>query len=240
LLRRVIFLKHKPMAIILAVVLLPVLCMWGSNLKKPQEMTVLSYALANRVIVVDAGHGGFDPGAIGPGKNVEKDITLAISGKLVRCLSQAGALVVNVRDSDKDLAGDNFSGSLRERKRKDLAARVAMAEDNNADIYISIHTNADVSPRWTGAQTFYSGNSENAKAIAESIQDELTRILGNTTRKAKTGSYFITDKTDMAAIIVEVGFLSNPQEEKLLASDEYQNKLAFAIYSGIAKSQIVK
>ena len=239
-LRKVIFLKWKPVAISLAIILLPVLSYWGSNIDNPQEMAVLSYALANRIIVVDAGHGGFDPGAIGPGGNVEKDITLAISRKLVRVLSQAGALVVNVRDSDKDLAGDNFSGSLRERKRKDLAARVAQAEENKADIYISIHTNADVSPRWTGAQTFYNGDSESAKAIAISIQDELTRILGNTTRKAKTGSYFITDKTDMAAIIVEVGFLSNPQEEKLLISDEYQNKLVFAIYSGIAKSQAGK
>ena len=75
--------------------------------------------------------------------------------------------------------------------------------------------------------------------MAIAIQDEFTRVLGNTNRKAKTGSYYITDKTDMAAVIVEVGFLSNPNEEKLLISDDYQNKLVFAIFSGIANSQLM-
>ncbi len=233
---RVLILKRKPGSIILAIILLPLLCFWGVNLSNPHEQVVLSYTLTNHIIVVDAGHGGFDPGAIGPGKNVEKDITLAISRKLAGLLSQSGALVVTIRDEDVDLAGENFSGSLLERKRKDLAARVAIAEENKADIFISIHTNADVSPRWSGAQTFYNGNSEQAKKIAITIQDELTTMLGNTNRKAKTGNYYVTNKTEMAAVIVEVGFLSNPKEEKLLSSDEYQEKVALAIFSGIAKS----
>lgn len=237
--RKVFILKRKPGSIILAILLLPALCFWGSNISNPQEQAVLSYALANQVIVVDAGHGGFDPGAIGPAKNLEKDITLAISRKLCRDLSQAGALVIALRENDDDLAGDDFSGSVRERKRKDLAVRVARAKENKADIFISIHANADVSPRWSGAQTFYSGNNEKAKKIAIAIQDEFTRVLGNTNRKAKTGNYYITDKTDMATVIVEVGFLSNPIEEKLLISDDYQNKLVFAIFSGIANSQLV-
>jgi N-acetylmuramoyl-L-alanine amidase len=233
---KVLIIKRKSGSIILALFLLPALCVWGTNLSNPREKTVMSYSLVNHVIVVDAGHGGFDPGAIGPGKNIEKDITLAISRKLGDLLSQSGALVINTRDTDEDLAGDNFSGSLLERKRKDLAARVAIAEENKAEIYVSVHTNADVSPRWTGAQTFYSGKSEKAKLIAISIQDELTSILGNTTRKAKTGNYYITDKTGMTAVIVEVGFLSNPKEEKLLTSSDYQDKVAYAIFSGIAKS----
>ncbi|PKM76896.1 MAG: cell wall hydrolase [Firmicutes bacterium HGW-Firmicutes-15] len=236
--RRVLILKRKPGSIILAILLLPALCIWGTNISKEHKLPVMSYALANQIIVVDAGHGGFDPGAIGPAKNLEKDITLAISRKLCSSLSQAGALVIALRENDEDLAGDDFSGSIRERKRKDLAIRVAKAQANNADIFISIHANADVSPRWSGAQTFYSGNSEKAKKIAIAIQDEFTRVLGNTTRKAKTGNYYITDNTDMAAVIVEVGFLSNANEEKLLISDEYQNKLVFAIFSGIANSQL--
>ena len=164
---KVLIIKRKPGSIILAIFLLPALCFWGTSLSNPREQTVMSYALVNHVIVVDAGHGGYDPGAIGPGKNVEKDITLAISRKLSDLLSQSGALVVNTRETDEDLAGDNFSGSLLERKRKDLAARVAKAQENKADIFVSIHTNADVSPRWTGAQTFYSGKSEKAKHIAD-------------------------------------------------------------------------
>lgn len=233
---KVLIIKRKPASIILAILLLPALCFFGGSLHNPHDQTVVSYSLVNHVIVVDAGHGGFDPGAIGPGKNMEKDITLAVSLKLSELLSQSGALVVNIREQDEDLAGENFNGSLLERKRKDLAARVAMAEESKADIYISIHTNADVSPRWSGAQTFYSGNSESSKKIATAIQDELTRILGNTNRKAKTGSYYITDKTDMTAVIVEVGFLSNPKEEKLLVSGDYQDKIAYAIFSGIAQA----
>ncbi len=232
---RVIIFKRKPSSIVLALIFLPLLCIWGASITAPQDRPVLSYSLTNHVIVVDAGHGGFDPGAIGPAKNVEKDITLAISNKLAYHLSQSGALVINTRDEDEDLAG-NFSGSLLERKRKDLAARVAIAQDNHADLYVSIHTNADVSPRWFGAQTFYSGNSEQAKKIAEAIQAELTAQLGNTTRKAKTGSYYVTDKTNMTAVIVEVGFLSNPREEQLLSNEDYQEKVAYAIFCGIAQA----
>lgn len=235
---RVLIFKRKTGSIILAIILLPLLCIWGVSIQAAQEQKVLSYALINHVIVVDAGHGGFDPGAIGPAKNLEKDITLPISNKLAHFLSQSGALVINVRDKDGDLAGEDFSGSLRERKRKDLAARVAIAEENKADIFISIHTNADVSPRWAGAQTFYNGNSEQAKKMAVAIQEELTVTLGNTTRKAKPGNYYVTNKTDMVAVIVEVGFLSNPQEEQLLIADEYQDKVAYAVFSGIAKSLI--
>lgn len=234
---RVIIFKRKSGSIVLALIFLPLLCFWGANVNAPQDRSVLSYSLANHVIVVDAGHGGFDPGAIGPAKNVEKDITLAISNKLTYHLSQSGALVINTRDEDEDLAGSS-SGSLLERKRKDLAARVAIAENNHADLYVSIHTNADVSPRWFGAQTFYSGNSEQAKKIAEDIQGELIAQLGNTTRKAKTGNYYVTDKTDMTAIIVEVGFLSNPREEQLLANEDYQEKVAYAIFCGIAKAYL--
>ncbi len=234
---RVIIFKRKSGSIVLALIFLPLLCFWGANVNAPQDRSVLSYSLANHVIVVDAGHGGFDPGAIGPAKNVEKDITLAISNKLTYHLSQSGALVINTRDEDEDLAGSS-SGSLLERKRKDLAARVAIAENNHADLYVSIHTNADVSPRWFGAQTFYSGNSEQAKKIAEAIQAELIAQLGNTTRKAKTGNYYVTDKTDMTAIIVEVGFLSNPREEQLLANEDYQEKVAYAIFCGIAKAYL--
>ena len=235
---RVWIFKRKPGSIILALILLPLLSIWGASLNDPHDYSVLSYSLTNQVIVVDAGHGGFDPGAIGAAKNLEKDITLAISNKLAYHLSQSGALVINIRDEDEDLAGENFSGSLLERKRKDLAANVAVAEENKADLYISIHTNAIESPRWSGAQTFYSAHSEKAEKIAVSIQEELTAMLGNTTRKAKTGNYYVTNKTNMTAVIVEVGFLSNPKEEQLLISDEYQEKVAYAIFSGIAKSYV--
>lgn len=229
--------RRKPSASIMALLFLLVVCIWETPISGGRDQAVMSYCLANRVIVVDAGHGGFDPGAVGPAKHAEKDITLAISNKLAVLLSQSGALVINVRDEDEDLAGGK-SGSLLERKRRDLAARVALAEANHADIFISIHTNADVSPRWSGAQTFYNGSSAQAKKMAENIQAEFIKTLGNTNRKAKVGNYYVTDQTDMAAVIVEVGFLSNPREEQLLINCDYQDKVAFAIFSGLAQSML--
>lgn len=214
------------------------LCVAGLNIHDKNQNPVISYAVVNQIIVVDPGHGGFDPGAISANKNYEKDITLAISKKLADYLSEGGALVINLRQYDNDLAGDEFTGSIRERKRSDLAARVNIANQNKADIYVSIHTNADPCPRWSGAQTFYKKNDELGQKIAETIQEELSRILRNTNRKAKFGSYYVMDRCQMPSVIVEVGFISNPQEEKLLRNEEYQEKVAYAIYSGIVKTMV--
>jgi N-acetylmuramoyl-L-alanine amidase len=202
------------------------------------ETPVMSYVIANQVIAVDAGHGGIDPGAISSDKHAEKDITLAISQKLVRYLKQGGAKTINLRTGNQDLCGANFKGSIRERKRHDLALRVQRAQSEQADLYISIHANADLSPRWSGAQTFYKAGQEESKVVALAIQKELIRILGNNKREAKTGSYYILDRAKMPIVIVEVGFLSNPQEAKLLISEDYQDKIAYAIFSGIVKSYL--
>ena len=142
------------------------------------DVTTLSYGIAGKTIVVDPGHGGIDSGATGRQTKVpEKDITLAIAKKLARALSQAGAMVVMTRETDTDLAGE-FEGSLLEKKRRDLSRRVAKAEQVEADLFLSIHTNADPSPRWYGAQTFYYANSPESRLLANCIQDELVRVLG--------------------------------------------------------------
>jgi N-acetylmuramoyl-L-alanine amidase len=205
-------------------------------ISQPEQVQVMSYSLANKVIAVDAGHGGFDPGA--KRDNITEDqITLAISKLLQKQLSEAGSLVVMVREDDKDLSDESFSGSLRERKRQDLNRRAEKANQAKAKLYVSIHVNADPSPRWRGAQVFYEKDSEAGKRAAVAIQEELTRILGNTKRKALPGNFYITKKTEMPAVIVEVGFISNPEECKLLMDPDYQAKVAYAIYAGIAKAQ---
>lgn len=201
----------------------------------PAEQEVLSYALANRIIIIDAGHGGKDPGAK-RGEYVEKDITLAVSQKLSEYLSQAGSMVIMLRNDDRDLAGESFSGSLSQRKKEDLKNRVKQANDARADLYISIHANADPSPRWSGAQVFYNNSSKESKLLAVCIQEEITAALGNTNRKAKSGSYYVLDHTSMPSVIVEIGFISNPREAAQLTDPEYQSKMAYAIFTGIAKS----
>ncbi|HCF48969.1 MAG TPA: N-acetylmuramoyl-L-alanine amidase CwlD [Syntrophomonas sp.] len=203
----------------------------------PEESYIPAYALASKVVVIDPGHGGCDPGA-SRGAYVEKDITLAISQHLARQLSEAGAMVVMLRTEDRDLVGDGFSGTVAARKREDLKLRAQRANEVKADLYISIHTNADPSPRWYGAQVFYDASSKPSKLTAVMIQEEITKQLGNTKRKAAPGDYYILRNTQMPAVIVEVGFISNPQEASLLADNDYQVKMAQAIFAGIAQAQV--
>lgn len=202
-----------------------------------EEYIIPAYALSSKVVVVDPGHGGCDPGA-SRGIYAEKDITLAISRQLARQLSQAGAMVVMLRNEDRDLVGDDFAGTIAARKREDLRLRAQKANEVTADLYVSIHTNADPSPRWSGAQVFYNAGSKTSKLAAVCIQEELTRQLGNTKRKAAPGNYYILKNTRMPAVIVEVGFISNPHEASQLASPDYQARLAIAILGGIAQAQV--
>ncbi len=229
---RVLYFPRRKSMVIAAGVLMFLLCLSLIITSQANERPVMSYAVANKIIAIDPGHGGTDSGAVRD-SIIEKDITLSISKKLAKELSQAGAAVIMIRDNDADMIkeGQKFN------KREDLSLRVQKANENKADLYISIHTNADPNPRWFGAQTFYCPTSEESKLLAESIQEELTRILGNTTRKALVGDYFVMKNTAMPAVIVEVGFISNKREGQLLTNDEYQNKVAYAIFSGIAKSQ---
>lgn len=235
LLDRAVFVPRRWANIGAALGLFMVLCL-GVIANQPEQVTVMSYSLANKVIAVDAGHGGFDPGAK-RNSVTEDQITLAISKLLQKHLSEAGSLVVMVREDERDLSDENFSGSLKERKRQDLNRRAEKANQAKARLYVSIHANADPNPRWRGAQVFYDPSSEEGRRTAVAIQEELTRILGNTKRKALPGTYYITQKTEMPAVIVEVGFISNPEEAKLLADPDYQAKVAYAIYVGIAKAQ---
>mgnify|MGYP000993583397 CR=1 FL=1 len=200
------------------------------------DQTVMSYAVASQVIAVDPGHGGFDPGAFRENV-VEKDITLAIGKRLARDLSQAGAAVIMLRENNSDLAGDQSAGKIRDRKRADLARRVRLANQAKADLFVSIHTNADPSPRWCGPQTFYQEKNEASKRLALFIQEELNRASGNNKRRPQVGKYFVLNNAKMTAVIVEVGFISNPGEAQRLMDSAYQSQVAYAIFQGIARSQ---
>jgi len=147
-------------------------------------------------------------------------------------------MVIMLRENESDLAGDEFTGTIGQHKREDMKRRVQKANQARADLYISIHTNAVPNTVWSGAQTFYKPNHEESKIVATAVQEELVKTLGNTKRKAAPGSYFVLNHTKMPAILIETGFISNPREAALLADGKYQSKLAFAIFSGVAKSQL--
>lgn len=193
----------------------------------------MSWALANKIVVIDPGHGGPDGGGTGQSGIQEKEITLSFAKNLAERFSQAGSAIILTRDKDKDLTSEG--GSISSRKKEDLRKRVEIANQNEADIYISIHTNCFGS-KWKGAQTFYYPENEDSKRLGESIQSEIRDIMKNTDREAlPLDSNYVLKNLNMPAVIVEVGFLSNPEEEKMLLDTEYKKKMSYAVYSGAVK-----
>lgn len=183
------------------------------------------------VVVIDAGHGGKDPGKVGVNDALEKDINLSISLRLKCLLEQNDIIVVMTREEDKDLASEQASN----RKNEDLRARAALIEGISPVVMVSIHQNSYPEPEVDGAQAFYYSGSENGKKLARMVQDSLkTELDDGNHRVAKANKeYYLLKKATCPAVIVECGFLSNPTEAGLLITEEYQEKIAFAIHLGI-------
>ncbi|WP_096186310.1 N-acetylmuramoyl-L-alanine amidase CwlD [Evansella halocellulosilytica] len=199
------------------------------------EMTGWNLPLSGKVIVVDPGHGGIDGGASSRVGQLEKDVTLQISLILRDYLQEAGALVIMTRETDRDLASDGTK-KIRSRKVEDLRKRVDIINESDADSYVSIHLNAIPSARWRGAQSFYNRAIEGNEELAKQIQSEIRRNLENTTREAKPiNSVYLVKEARIPGALVEVGFLSNPNEAELLSTKDYQNKVAASIYEGFLR-----
>ena len=203
-----------------------------SPLEKPFHKTLNQTAKGTKAtIVIDPGHGGFDPGKVGANQTLEKDVNLAISEKLNQKLAASGYTVYMTRVSDEALCrGDESS-----KKRADMQNRVAAIEESEAQLTISIHQNSYPDPSVKGAQVFYYSESEEGRRLAETIQKSLTdRLNDGNTREAKANdSYYMLKKTPTPTVIVECGFLSNYEESALLSEDMYQERIAWAIVMGI-------
>ncbi|BAF58543.1 N-acetylmuramoyl-L-alanine amidase [Pelotomaculum thermopropionicum SI] len=221
-----------------ALAVLAVLALFFSRLLQEragrQAVAALAPALAGRVIVVDPGHGGYDPGVVGKSGALEKDIALSVGRRLAANLGQAGAMVLMTREADTDLSDPGTVG-LTAKKREDLSRRVALANDNKADLYLSIHVNSFTSPRRRGAQTFVQPGSAESKKAARFIQEELARVLEGTGRRINEVDFYVTRNATMPAVIVEIGFITNEEEEKLLQDPAYQSKAAWAVFAGTVK-----
>lgn len=190
-----------------------------------------SQPLSGKTIIVDAGHGGVDSGANRPGV-IEKDINLAISLQLRDVLTSYGANVILSRESDIDLSKKCDNPQVKGRYHRDLAARVELVEESNADIYISIHANASTNPRRKGPESFYYVKSADGKRLANLIQSEFSQIA-IAQKTANPGDYFVLRRNNAAAVLIEVGYITNLPERALLQSADYQQKLAQAISRGI-------
>ncbi|MDQ0209314.1 N-acetylmuramoyl-L-alanine amidase CwlD [Alkalicoccobacillus murimartini] len=191
--------------------------------------------LSQRVIVLDAGHGGMDGGAVSSAGYLEKEATLAITKKVRDYLQEAGAIVLLTREDDLDLAEEGTK-RIRSRKVEDLKRRAEIVNESDADLFISVHMNAIPSPKWRGAQTFYHLNQSQNSVVAKLIQDELVRNLENTNRLAKPIQHvYLLKEAKIPGALVEAGFLSNPEEAALLETEEYQESVAASIYQGILR-----
>ncbi|MEG2059293.1 MAG: N-acetylmuramoyl-L-alanine amidase [Lachnospiraceae bacterium] len=186
----------------------------------------------NQTIVLDAGHGGPDPGKVGVSGAYEKDINLRVAYKLKSLLESADYKVTMTRLDDLSLS----SGLSTDNKAEDMKERCSIIENANPVFTISIHQNSYPSEEVKGAQTFYYGKSQEGKELAEYIQKSMIeRVDKKNKREAKANeSYYLLTKTPSATVIVECGFMSNKEEEKLLCKNEYQDKLAWAIFMGIS------
>ena len=191
--------------------------------------------LAGLKILVDPGHGGYDGGAKCRDSGVwEKELNLAVSLALRDALTRQGAQVILTREADVDLTSPNRPATLT-KKRQDMLARVAIATDNAVDLLLSIHMNEYRMRAESGPQVFYRAGQEGSRLLAGCIQEALiTRLQPQKQRTAMAGDYFIL-QLDVPSVLVECGFISNPTEEKLLLSADYQNHLAEAIADGVVE-----
>ncbi|MBQ2699017.1 MAG: N-acetylmuramoyl-L-alanine amidase [Firmicutes bacterium] len=184
----------------------------------------LSMPLVGLTVVVDAGHGGADPGVVGVSGVLEKDINLAVAQKLAALLENAGATVIMTRDADLFL-GEN--------KRGDLQARVDAAA--GADLLISVHGNSFPQQSSScGAQVFYASNNAAGERLAVALQKCLAAVSADGHRQALPhASSYLLKHCSCPAVVAEVGFLSNAAEERQLTDDAYQWQLAWAMLEGI-------
>ena len=192
-------------------------------------------ALNNRVIIIDAGHGGFDGGAQAADGTVEKDINLQIATQLIEILVFCGFVVVMTRTDDSGTE-DDATDSIKRRKVSDMQNRLELTERHPDATFISIHLNKFTTSSANGAQVFYSKNNPDGMLLANAIQNSIAGKLqpdNDRVVKQGTSSTYLLHRTKIPAVIVECGFLSNAYELKLLKSEEYQRQMAFAIFCGI-------
>jgi N-acetylmuramoyl-L-alanine amidase len=185
--------------------------------------------LENKIIVLDPGHGGSDPGAVGYNRTMEKNATLAISQEVRRLLEKQGAIVVMTRTTDQDVYGPNATAP------QELKARVDVAKKAKANLFVSIHINSFSNREADGTATYYYPKTTGDVRLASFIQDGLVNQISLKDRGEYPARFYVLKNLVMPAALVEVAFISNPNEEKLLNDPKFIKKAAAGIADGIAK-----
>ncbi len=176
-------------------------------------------------VILDYGHGGFDCGAVGiETKILESDLNLLIGERVARALEDRGCFVLRTRTGPDALAGT---------KRDDMALRGAILCTEGADCTVSIHMNKFTDRRVRGPMCYYQAGAEDGKALAQSVSDALCAAVGRDPRLANPGNNFVTRLPAVPSVLVECGFLSNPEDERNLQDPDYQQRVADGIADGV-------
>lgn len=183
--------------------------------------------IKDKIITLDPGHGGSDPGAIGASGLKEKQITLEISMRVKELLEKEGAKVYMTRTTDKDVYAPNASD------RAELQARVNVAEKHNSDLFLSLHINSSVNKSVGGFSSYYYPKTDNDLKIAKTIQDKFAKNFGVDNLGVRQANFYVVKRCSMPATLLEMCFISNPKEEKLMKSKWFQKKTARLIVEGV-------
>lgn len=206
----------------------------GIWIQSHESLTTL--AGADIKIVVDAGHGEPDGGAVGVSGVIEKDVNFAIAKKLAEVLEGRGAAVIMTREGDNGIY-DESASTIREMKVSDMKKRRKIVKKSGADLFVSIHMNSFSDKSINGLHIFYDREHPEIEELAKKVQDGIERVTGAKAHTVKTADerLFLMKNPPVPSLLVECGFLSNPDEEKKLADEEYQSKIAWAIADEIVK-----
>ena len=206
------------------------------KIREVSEETISYMPITNKTIVLDAGHGGIDSGASNDDKTIyEKDVNLAITLKLKELIEASGGLVILTRDDDSSLYEESENKTIRQKYNENLKNRKKIADDSNADMFVSIHLNYFTESKYSGAQTFYPEEMDDSKVLAKSIQDELKRVVDDSNNRVikPRNNLYLLKNCKMPSVLIECGFLSNDEEAKKLKDEAYQESLAEGIAQGI-------
>lgn len=216
----------KKVLIVLFVICLSVLLSMGIVSVSKQEVPKTTYT-----IVIDAGHGGRDDGCSGNAGSKESDINLKISKTLKSYLETLGINVVMTRLDGNGLYDANATNF----KDSDMQKRMEIIDDANPHMIISIHQNSFGDNSVRGAQAFYQEGDDKGKAFADSVQSQLISQLPSARGESNKGDYYLLKESSYPAIIVECGYLTNSEEEALLITSDYQERVAYSIMCGVVK-----
>ena len=197
----------------------------------PTSIPTSSTPVYSHIIVLDAGHGYPDGGAINNDGLSESEINLKIIQKLQELLEASNCTVILTRSDENGI----YDANAKKKKVSDLKNRVSIVNSSNADILISIHLNKISQSQYYGWQSFYQKNNENSKNLAKSIQNNLNYSIQRENKREclPISNIYLMDNSKIPSVIVECGFLSNPEDSSYLQTDKYQNNLAWGIYTGI-------